>query len=447
MGKSFDNKMSQKTLICCSLLLFVTSPIMGNHINVESENDYGFEDQGFNEQMIKKISENEFEWRIEEHGTNFTQRIILDEENGFVISHVPAHHDRMETTFYNDETNGLMLAVTKSQKTVFISRAFISQTVAQQKAVYESMAQQKTSDDRLVVTPEKVNPPVELIDITDPDTVDSECLPEKYKSLIPEGYSIHLVHQVHKFERKNTFHNKDDPTKITVYDPLTQRNYTVGDDVDEVFKHVFDNILPPVEGTDCPQSFTKKRAKRATTCYDENMRQVTTRCGRVIQGRCSTCSARNVGYDCRNGGSKCIWTILCSKINHKDCIDHIVTTGTISCDPCCLVRGCDGNEIKSGSGSSARRIMGTCQGLPEDEICPQAGTGCPHAHVRTIYTGLMKKESCFVDYQRCTSVYDSRGDLRNTGVNCNPVPTEIPHSTFCCDSNDESINHNLPSCS
>ena len=61
--------------------------------------------QEVNEQMIKKISENEFEWRIEEHGTNFTQRIILDEENGFVISHVPAHNDRMETTFYNDETN------------------------------------------------------------------------------------------------------------------------------------------------------------------------------------------------------------------------------------------------------------------------------------------------------------------------------------------------------
>jgi len=419
--------MLPKTTIYFSFLILVSSTIKAS--------------------FIKQVSENIFEWRIEEHGTNFTQRIEFDEENGFVISYVPAHNGRMETTFYNDETNGFVLEIIKSKRIVTISKAFMGQTILEQKSVLKTLAQQEDSNDRLVANPETVGPAIELIDIPS-SAIDSKCIPEKYRKLIPKGYTIHLMHQVQKFERRNLFHDKDDPSKFTVYDPVSQSNYTVGDDVDEVFSHVFDGILPPVKGTKCPYSFSKRRAKRATTCYDENLRQFTGRCGRVIRGECTACRSTDVGYDCTDGGSLCVWTIKCTNINHKECIKHFVSSHTISCNPCCLVRGCDGNKIlRTGSGSEEeRKIMGTCSGLPGDEICPLAGTGCPIEDVRQVYTGLMKKENCFIDHQRCRTVYDSRGDLRNTGVHCNPIQYEIPHSTFCCKNKDENLRHNLPTC-
>jgi len=352
------------------------------------------------------------------------------------ITHVPAHNGLMEATYYNDETNGLMLQIIKENKVAQISRTMIGQRVNDQKAILNSLSRQDNSKDRLIATPETVGPAVELIDIPS-SPVDPKCVPEKYKKLIPKGYTIVLVHQVQKFVRQNVFRTKDDPDRFTVYDPVSQRNYTIGDDVDEVFSHVFDGILPPIDGTECPYSFSKTRAKRGT-CYNSEKQQITTRCGRVIQTPCSVCSGTNVGYDCTANGGTCIYTVVCDTINHETCLKHFRSSST-SCKPCCLVRNCGGQILSNG-----RKVMDTCAGLPEDEICPANDVGCLHKDIGYKGTSNFVKKQCFIDYQRCQSVFDESGNMRNSGVHCNDVNFDVPELKLCC--RDQTRKHNLGPC-
>ena len=55
--------------------------------------------------FITEKSENEFEMRLTEYGTNFTQKMILDKENKFVIYETPNHNGRVATKFIYDTTN------------------------------------------------------------------------------------------------------------------------------------------------------------------------------------------------------------------------------------------------------------------------------------------------------------------------------------------------------
>lgn len=414
--------MLAKTVSCLLQLAFVASSVSAS--------------------FIKEVRPDEYEWQINEHGFNFTQKIRFDEANGFVISEVPRHNGRIATTFYNDQTNGLVLAVSDETKSATIGRAFMGQKIEDQRSVLSSLAQQEDydSNDRLYANSETVGPSVELIDITGPN-IDRRCVPAKYRNFIPKGYPIQLVHQVQKFIGKNVVLNKDDPSQFTIYDPLTQKNYTEGDDINEVYNTIFDSILPPVEGTGCPHHYKKPRTKRST-CRDEN-RQIIARCTTRLQGDCTTCQSTNVGYDCHGGpGSKCVWVLKCQTINNAACIKHITSMGR-SCNPCCLVRGC-GSQIRN----DGRRVMETCTNIPEDDICPVPGTGCPHAHVRTRHTGVMKHQTCFQDYSCTRGVYinDATGDLPNSGVNCRSVTYDVPEKIFCCDSNDDSLTHSLQRC-
>ena len=45
----------------------------------------------------------EFTIDLEERGTNLTQTVLLDKENGLVITDVPAHNDLDPMTSYHDE--------------------------------------------------------------------------------------------------------------------------------------------------------------------------------------------------------------------------------------------------------------------------------------------------------------------------------------------------------
>ena len=45
----------------------------------------------------------EFTIDLEERGTNLTQTVLLDKENGLVITDVPAHNDIDPSTSYHDE--------------------------------------------------------------------------------------------------------------------------------------------------------------------------------------------------------------------------------------------------------------------------------------------------------------------------------------------------------
>ena len=55
--------------------------------------------------FLAQTSENEFEMRLTEHGTNFTQKMTLDKENNFVIYETPNHNGRVATKFIYDTMN------------------------------------------------------------------------------------------------------------------------------------------------------------------------------------------------------------------------------------------------------------------------------------------------------------------------------------------------------
>jgi len=103
--------------------------------------------------------------------------------------------------------------------------------------------------------------------------------------------------------------------------------------------------------------------RQPRTCYDEND-QIVARCTSRQQGRCTTCLATNVGYDCNEGPGR-QWVLKCNTIDNARCIDRIVSMGS-SCNPCCLVRGC-GSAILSGG----RVVMETCTNIPEDDMDPR----------------------------------------------------------------------------
>merc|ERR1711935_634004 len=338
MGPALRKKMSSNKIIGFLILILTVLQINAN--------------------FVKQISENEFELLIQEDGTNFTQKVRIDKENGFVINEVPAHNGRIETTFINDETNGLMLEVSNPQKAARITKSFMGEPVDEQKSIYENLAQQEDPSDRIIVNHETSHP-IELIDITGP-AVDPKCVPTKYRKLIPKGYTIHLVHQVQKFVNQNIFPNKDNKQEFTVFDPASQENITIADrhEVDEVFRHVFDDILPHIEGTDCPRSRRQAVEEEPVTCYDEHFQRVSDRCGRVVGGKCSVCNRPDMGYDCSDAAAslhaKCNYIIKCTTINDDKCFTH--------------VRGCDGNEIRQ----DGRYVMPTCKYMPttQDEVCP-----------------------------------------------------------------------------
>ena len=60
------------------------------------------------ENFVKEKNSNnenikEFSIDLEERGTKLTQTVILDKENGLVITDVPAHNNLDPTTSYHDE--------------------------------------------------------------------------------------------------------------------------------------------------------------------------------------------------------------------------------------------------------------------------------------------------------------------------------------------------------
>ena len=123
---------------------------------------------------------------------------------------------------------GLTLEVSQETKTASFHRTFIGQGVENQESVLEEIATQYDNnfeDDRLAITPDTASE-INLLDIEGPE-VSHECVPEKYKDLIPEGFKIQLVHQVQDYPGHNVFKSKDHKN-MTIYDPLTQKDYLAG---------------------------------------------------------------------------------------------------------------------------------------------------------------------------------------------------------------------------
>ena len=123
---------------------------------------------------------------------------------------------------------GLTLEVSRETKTASFHRTFIGQGVENQESVLEEMTMQDDNnfeDDRLAINADTAAK-IDLLDIEGPE-VSHECVPEKYKDLIPEGFKIQLVHQVQDYPGHNVFKSKDQKN-MTVYDPLTQKDYLPG---------------------------------------------------------------------------------------------------------------------------------------------------------------------------------------------------------------------------
>jgi len=362
---------------------------------------------------VKKIGINEFEVRLTEHGHNFSQIIKIDKVKRLTISEVPAHNGRIATIFYADETNGLTLQVSQETKTASFLRTFIGQGVENQESVLEEMAMQDDNNfenDRVAVTPETASE-IKLLDIEGPE-VSLDCVPEKYKDLIPEGFKIQLVHQVQDYSGHNVFKSKDEKN-MTIYDPLTQKDYLPGDNVDELFKSIFEGILPPCALNRRKRSNTNISLRsRPSYCVDENGRilgedrRCTTRVTSVEE--CLACRATNVGYDCVDSGRNCVYVLKCNVITHGGCIHHQASS-TISCQPCCLARGCPENRIQDGNGTF---IMDTCRYMPTDDICPLEGKGCPRRDVRPIFTENLVEKECSID-RKCKSVFSADSTLLN----------------------------------
>ena len=68
---------------------------------------------------------------------------------------------------------------------------------------------------------------------------------------------------------------------------------------------------------------------------------------------------------------------------NQACINHI-THADNRCVPCCRVRGC-GPPLQA------------CQYIPDDDICPPPGTGCPIENVETRYLRTKSRRVCSVD--------------------------------------------------
>jgi len=386
--------------------------------------------------FVKRINSNEFEMQINEQGTNFSQRMIVDKENGFTITDVPAHNGRLATTIYKDQTNGLVLEVINATSTATFHRQKTGLAVEEEQAFLDKAADSPKNNMDRVTIDQTTAQHVMLYDIKGPD-VDYSCVPDKYKKLIPEGFHISLVHQVRV--KNNNVAKGSNESQISLYDPITQRTYNIGDDMDAIIESIFDGILPPCTFEE------PHRVKRRYVCRNQ-YRAIVPRCtGRVLDHECDRCPSNYVGWDCqrlRVGRCQYQFTLACDDTYiGKECLQHF-EHDDLSCTPCCRIRGCQEFAFTThGGGNSVTEYFKTCQYIPQDDICPPAGKGCPMNKIITTF-GEKKRQTCTMDLH-CDGVMDE-GYTANSGVNCFQSAEPKWQQKMCC--NSKSAVTNLDRC-
>merc|ERR1711971_377913 len=424
MGSSFTITMMLKTILSGSLLILLVSSSQAS--------------------FLTQKSENEFEMRLTEHGTNFTQKVVFDKENNFVIYETPNHNGRVATKFIYDTTNGIMLEVCDEARAATFHRQFMPVNFDQQDSFMHNVSDRPEilSDqrDRIEVKPTPKNT-FHLITIDGPE-VDVKCVPEKYRKYIPEGYNIDLSHQVRPLP-KNRYGNE---STFTVFDPLTQKTMKHDDAVDLIYE-IFEDILPP-----CAFKRRVKRQSRigalSNTCYDEHG-EVVARCTyKPDPDACAGgCDKDKLGWDCTEIRKNCHYqfgeyeqvvedtviknVLICRHETAEECFKHIDSAQS-TCSPCCRVRGCEGTEL-----------IPACKNIPHDDICPHHEIGCPLADMQTNWTGQKLKQKCSVD-EDCETIMDVSGKIANSGVNCWSTLREKKQKKFCC--NNRNVKTNVPIC-
>jgi len=373
---------------------------------------------------------------LTEYGTNFTQKMILDRENKFVIYETPNHNGRVATKFIYDTTNGIMLEVCDEAMTASFHRQFMTVNFDQEDSFLHNISVHPEivngQKDRIELKPTPQNT-FHLITIDGPE-VDAECVPEKYRKYIPEGYFIDLSHQVRPLPI-NLYGNE---SAFTVFDPLTQKTMKHDDAVDLIYE-IFEDILPPCA--------FKRRVKRHSgigalnnTCYDQHG-EVIARCTYKPDPRgCKGgCDQDKLGWDCTTIRENCHYqmgtiennVLVCSNNKAEDCLQHIDSSQS-TCTPCCRVRGCE-RHLKIQS----------CKNIPIDDICPHHEIGCPLRDMQTIYLPGKERKKCAID-DDCETIMDESGDIANSGVNCWETLRPKPQKKFCC--NNRNVITNVPIC-
>merc|ERR1711971_168906 len=147
---------------------------------------------------------------------------------------------------------------------------------------------------------------------------------------------------------------------------------------------------------------------------------VVARCTTRIANCALGCDTEYTGWDCTNVRNQSNYVLTCPHSQtyiNRDCISHIQHAEN-RCRPCCRVRGCETS-------------LQACQYIPDDDICPPPGAGCPLENVETRYLRTRSRRHCSVDYN-CDSVMDDSGDVANSGINCRTRFRAGRQKAFCC---------------
>jgi len=361
--------------------------------------------------------------QFSKHGTNFTQKVKLDKDNGLIIYEVPAHGNRVATKFVYDNKAGLMLAIASVSGTCTLHRAFYAISFDQLETNLETGSIKNDSTaDRLDLNPETATI-YDLTEILSENRVERECIPENLRQHIPEDFVTYLSRQV-QLGKENIHERRGNASQRYITDPMTQKNYNVGDEV-ELFEDVFD-VLPPC-------AFTRSSRVKRECRYPDGT--VVDRCigYRAVGGTdCPQgCQAQHIGYDCNIKDWNCHIVLICpNNIQGPECLAHIGDNRN-TCKRCCRTANCG-------------EYLNQCTYMGEDDVCPPSDIGCPFTDVRTVYTGPKSFNRCY-PHPGCDTIMEESGNANAGGVQCFTAIKERKEAEFCCDN--PNVDTNLKQCS
>jgi len=274
----------------------------------------------------------EFTIDLEERGTNLTQTVILDKENGLVITDVPAHNDLDPTTSYHDEKLGLTLQVNHRIRQCTIFRPLFYSSITEIETNLKGTSQDEKSPERMVIgRPGDSTIHYHLTEFKCGDAIplEEDCIPPKLKKHIPPGFPT-FVTRILQLPRGDIHIQQGNSSQALLVDPLTQKRYNYGDEV-EVCEDSLRDILPS-----CPQRHVTRRKRQATQqheynewCVDENLNPVQ-RCAHRAVTCESGCDMNLISYDCTNPSQTCSFTIVCPELRTIDRTKKLYSTPSCS---------------------------------------------------------------------------------------------------------------------
>ena len=116
------------------------------------------------------------------------------------------------------------MKIIPSLKTCEISRPFMSISAREQEDTLVAAAYDDSEEESLEVssnTAKRFN----LAQIEGPE-LDFECMPEKFKKFVPEGFTVILAHEVQV--TRDNFHQDSKHEDVFFTDPITQKRYNYG---------------------------------------------------------------------------------------------------------------------------------------------------------------------------------------------------------------------------